>query len=191
MQDNIDPEQEELIIQECFEMLENFHIWDGKAAEYWQNNFKARAVPTALGEVISGRTYYDAETACTIILIRSARLILLLTMLLYYKMIQHVDSGEHRSLDNTVPWAEYIPVLEQDVHKTIDDIISSVPYALGDVDPSGVPASMPYDGAAAIIIAHSIRLVSNCAYATSDQLEKAKSILIRIKSAIGIRSAVR
>jgi hypothetical protein len=49
---------------------------------------------------------------------------------------------------------------------------------------------MPYDGAAAMIIVHSIRLVSHCAYATPAQLERADIILKRMNSAIGIRSAV-
>lgn len=175
------------IIKECFEMLETFHIWDEEAAAYWQSTFEARMVPTALGKVITGKTYYDAETACTIILIRSARLILLMTMLLYHNKMQFVDEGV---LGDRLVWAECILVLEQDVTKSIDDILSCVPYALGDIKPSGVSPGNRHDGAGAIVIVHSIRLVSHCAYATPDQLAKAKSILARINSVIGIKSAV-
>ncbi|KAH8657349.1 hypothetical protein BGZ61DRAFT_371385 [Ilyonectria robusta] len=175
------------IIKECFEMLENFHIWDEEAAAYWQSTFEARTVPTALGNVIPGKLYYDAETACTIILIRSARLILLMTMLLYHHMMQSVDEGV---FGDRLVWAECILVLEQDVTKSIDDILSCVPYALGDIKPSGVSPGNRHDGAGAIVIVHSIRLVSHCAYATPDQLAKAKDILARINSTIGIKSAV-
>ncbi|KAM5369007.1 hypothetical protein ACJZ2D_009210 [Fusarium nematophilum] len=188
--ENEEQEEEQAIIQECFEMLDSFDTWDKEAAAYWQITFEGRAVPTALGEVFSDKTYYDAETACIIILVRSARLILLLTMLLYHSKLRVAHDEEQMTLDCNDLWVECISVLKRDVGKTIDDILSSVPYALGDVDPSGAPASMPHDGAGAIIIVHSIRLVSRCPYATSDQAEKAGNILARINSTIGIRSAV-
>ncbi|KAM5349740.1 hypothetical protein ACJ41O_006245 [Fusarium nematophilum] len=156
--ENEEQEEEQAIIQECFEMLDSFDTWDKEAAAYWQITFEGRAVPTALGEVFSDKTYYDAETACIIILVRSARLILLLTMLLYHSKLRVAHDEEQMTLDCNDLWVECISVLKRDVGKTIDDILSSVPYALGDVDPSGAPASMPHDGAGAIIIVHSIRL---------------------------------
>ncbi|KAH7161771.1 hypothetical protein EDB81DRAFT_715546 [Dactylonectria macrodidyma] len=187
-QSSTEPDEENLLVMECFEMLGDFYTWDEEAASYWQTTFESRGVPTALGEMGSGSTFYDAETACIIILVRSARLILLLTMLLYHGKLQSVDDTEEGGYGAF--WAECVPVLEADVGKTIQDMLYSVPYALGDIGPGGMPATMSHDGAAAIIIVHSIRLVSHCAYATAAQLERAEIILKRMNSAIGIRSAV-
>ncbi|KAH7230699.1 hypothetical protein B0J15DRAFT_506220 [Fusarium solani] len=183
-----DPEDEELLLQECFEMLDQFHVWDQEAPSYWHSTFEGRAAPTVLGEMGSRMTYCDSETACIIILIRSALLILLLTMLAYHNQLQLVQETEDNSHHDL--WAECIPILESDVRRAIDDMLTSVPFALGDVDPTGRPATMLYDGAAAIVIVHSIRLVSHCAYATTAQLQKASEILTRMNSTIGIRSAV-
>ncbi|VUC25657.1 unnamed protein product [Clonostachys rosea] len=187
-QGSTEPDEETLLVMECFEMLGEFHTWDEEAASYWQANFEGRGVPTALGEMGSGNTFYDAETACIIILVRSARLILLLTVVLYHSKLQSAGNAAYGS--NAAFWAECIPVLEVDLGKTIQDMLCSVPYALGDIGPGGMPTTMAYDGAAAMIIVHSIRLISHCAYATPAQLERADIILKRMNSAIGIRSAV-
>ncbi|RSM05108.1 hypothetical protein CDV31_009742 [Fusarium ambrosium] len=181
------PEDEQLLLQECFEMLDQFHVWDQEAPSYWHSTFEGRAAPTVLGEMGSRMTYCDSETACIIILIRSALLILLLTMLAYHSQLQLVQTEDNSHIDL---WAECIPILESDVRRAIDDMLTSVPFALGDVDPTGRPTTMLYDGAAAIVIVHSIRLVSHCAYATAAQLQKASEILTRMNSTIGIRSAV-
>lgn len=189
-EDDSAQEEGESIIQACFQTLDDFETWDAEAAEYWQTTFEGRAVPTTLGEVAFGSTHYDAETACTIILIRSARLILLLSMLLYHGKMQLAADDEFGILGDRAVWAECIPVLEQDVSKTIDDILSMVPYALGDINANGLPSSMDHDGAGAIIIVHSIRLVTYCAYTTVEQFDKSMSILRRINATIGIRSAI-
>lgn len=189
---NDDTERQETIsiIERCFEALDDFHTWDSEAAPYWQSMFEGRGVPTALGQVASRTTYYDVETACTIILIRSGRLILLMSMIAYHYRTQFLDDCEQDVLDDCAVLAECMPVLQQDVSKAIDDILGCVPCALGDVGPSGLPASVPHDGAAAIVILHSIRLVASCAYATTDQLQKAMSVLTWFNTGIGIRSAV-
>jgi len=179
----LDPAEQTSLIQTCSETLDDFHLWDVEAAEYWQSMFKGRGTPTALGEVAAGTTHYDAETACTIILIRSARLILLMTMIAHHYRHQQHDN-------NVSPLAEYIPFLEMDVGLAVDDILASVPYALGDVGPGGLPGSVHHDGAAAIVIVHSIRLVASCAYLTPEQRQKAMGILTRLNAGIGIRSAV-
>lgn len=145
--------------------------------------FKGRGTPTALGEVASGRTHYDVETACTIILIRSARLILLMSMIAYHYLL---EQGDHTG----IALAEYIPFLEMDVAAVIDDILAGVPFALGDVSPCGRPGPVAHDGAAAIVIVHSIRLVASCAYLTPDQGRKAMDVLARLNAGIGIRAAV-
>lgn len=182
-----DPEEEQLLVQECFEMLDKFYTWDQEAASYWQTTFEGRGVPTGLGQMGSTGTHYDAETACIIILVRSARLILLLTMLLYHSLQSAYDGpGDSYS----ALWAECAPVLESDVSKTIEDMLASVPYAFGDINAGGMPATMFHDGATAIIIVHSIRLISHCAYASPAQIERADIILKRMNAAIGIRSAV-
>jgi hypothetical protein len=180
-QKSLDPQEEPIIIQNCLETLDDFHRWDAEAAMYWQNTFEGRTTPTALGEVASGTTHYDAETACTIILVRSERLILLMSMIAYHFQRQHcgVDTG----------LGECIPLLELHVSMAIDDILASVPYALGDIGPGGVPASPAHDGAGAIVIVQSIRLVASCAYASPDQLARAIGILGRLNAEVGIRAA--
>ena len=179
----LDAEEQTSIIQRCSETLDDFHLWDVEAATYWQSMFKGRGTPTALGEVASGATHYDPETACTIILIRSARLILLMSMIAYHYL--------HEQQDGTgTVLAEYILFLEVDVAAVIDDILASVPYALGDVGRGGLPGTVPHDGAAAIVIVHSIRLVSSCAYLTPEQDRKATDILARLNAGVGIRAAV-
>ncbi|MBE3047390.1 hypothetical protein IMZ48_33730 [Candidatus Bathyarchaeota archaeon] len=134
--------------------------------------FHGRGSPTALGQIASSMTYYDVETACTIILIRSARLILVMSMIAHIEM------------------AEWAPFLEQEATMTIDDILACVPYALGDVDPSGMPSSVSHDGAAAVMIHQPIRLAASCALATPEQVQRAAAILERLRSAVGIRAAV-
>lgn len=177
-------------IRKCFETLEDFRVWDIEAAAYWEQTVDGRVVPTTLGQVASDTTWYDAETACILILIRSARLILLVSMLLYYGKTQGPTADRRCSTqEDGAAWAACVPILEDDVRKTLDDMISSVPYALGDIGADGQRASMPHDGAGAIVIVHSVRLVASCAYVTSDQFEKAQSILSRINATIGIRSA--
>lgn len=191
--------EETSTIRGCFETLDDFCIWDAEAATYWESTFDGRGVPTALGQVALGTVaHYDVETACTIILIRSARLILLMSMIAYHhgkamypstNTESCVYPGEGRI---AAALGQCLPTLEQDVGMAIDDILLSVPYALGDVDPCGVPCggSVPHDGAAAIVIVHSIRLVASCAYATQAQTQKAMEILARLNSGIGIRAAV-
>lgn len=159
------------VMQGCFETLDEFQTWDAEAASYWESMFHGRGAPTALGQIAS-TTHYDVETACTIILIRSARLILLMSI------IAHIDM------------AEWTSVLEQEVTMTINDILACVPYALGDINASGLPASVSHDGAAAIMIHQPIRLVASCAYATADQQQKAMDILARMNAGVGIRAAV-
>lgn len=187
-EDTNELEEEQLLVQECFEMLDKFYIWDQEAAGYWQSTFEGRGVPTGLGEMSSGNTHYDPETACIIVLVRSARLILLLTMLLYHSQLPSTDDIHGESYNAL--WAQCVPALQSDVSKTIEDMLASVPYALGDIDVGGKPATMTHDGAAAITIVHSIRLISHCAYATPAQIERAELILKRMNAAIGIRSAV-
>ena len=167
-----DPQGEDpaSVVQGCFETLDDFQTWDAEAASYWESMFHGRGAPTTLGQVAS-RPHYDVETACTIILIRSARLILVVSML------AHIDLGE---------WAS---VLEHEVDMTIDDILACVPHALGDRDLSGTE-SIAYDGAAAVMIHQPIRLVASCALATPEQLRRATRILARLNAGIGIRAAV-
>lgn len=178
-------------LQACFEKLEEFDEWDREAASYWHCAFETRAAPTGLGQMSANMSFYDAETACIIVLLRSARLTLLVSMLQYHDRIMPADIGGPTTLlgDRTA-WAACVAVLTQDVVKTIDDILAAVPYAFGDVDPSGFPTVMPHDGAAAIVILHSIRLLTYCTYATPEQVFAARSILTRMKDHMGIRSAV-
>jgi hypothetical protein len=196
--------EEASLIQGCFETLDDFYTWDAEAATYWASTFDGRGVPTALGQVASGTiARYDVETACTIILIRSARLILLMSMIAYHHgkavfptptsptcISSPYGYGDAGSLATAV--GECLPMLEQDVIMTVDDILASVPYALGDVDSCGMPCggSVPHDGAAAIVIVHSIRLVASCAYASPSQTQRAVEVLARLNGGIGIRAAV-
>lgn len=185
---SVDSEEEQVLLLECFDMIDKFYVWDQEAASYWQSIFEGRGVPTGLGQMSSSTTHYDSETACIVILIRSARLILLLTMLLYHCHLQDTNSLQLDSYASH--WSECVPVLESDVSKIIEDMLAAVPYALGDIGVNGAPATIPYDGACAIIIVQSIRLITGCSYASPAQLQRADIILRRMNSAIGIRSAV-
>lgn len=178
-------------LQACFEKLEEFDEWDREAASYWHCAFETRVAPTGLGQMSANMSFYDAETACIIILLRSARLTLLVSMLQYHDIIMLSDIGGLTTLlgDRTA-WAECVALLTQDVVKTIDDILAAVPYAFGDFDQSGTPTVMPHDGAAAIVILHSIRLLTYCTYATPQQIYAARLILTRMNGHMGIRSAV-
>lgn len=182
---HLDTKEHVSIIQSCSETLDDFHLWDVEAATYWQSMFKGRGIPTALGEVASGTTHYDVETACTIILIRSARLILLMSMIAHHYLQEQQHDGVIQA-----GLAEYMPYLEMDVTTVIDDMLACVPYALGDVGRGGLPGTASHDGAAAIVIVHSIRLVSSCAYLTPEQSRKATEVLERLNAGIGIRAAV-
>ncbi|KAL2170713.1 hypothetical protein VTG60DRAFT_4460 [Thermothelomyces hinnuleus] len=195
-----DPAEQAAVLHGCFETLDAFHRWDEEAAEYWKTTFEGRAVPTSLGEVASSSSsssssssaaagggaapqHYDVETACTIILTRSERLILLVSMIAYHYYQERDGRGAETGL------AECVPVLGQHVGMAIDDILASVPYALGDVGPGGVPSSLAHDGAAAIVIVQSIRLVASCAFASPAQLRRANDVLARLNAGIGIRAA--
>ncbi|KAH6842196.1 hypothetical protein B0I37DRAFT_345154 [Chaetomium sp. MPI-CAGE-AT-0009] len=179
----LDADEQQSLIQACADTLDDFHQWDVEAADYWQSMFKGRGTPTALGQVASVATHYDVETACTIILIRSARLILLMSMITH-----HYEQEQLGGIGTTLD--EYLPFLERDVAFVIDDILATVPYALGDIGPGGDPAPAPHDGAAAIVIVQSIRLVASCAYVTPEQSKKSMEILARFNGGIGIRAAV-
>jgi hypothetical protein len=179
----MDDEGHESVVQECVQTLEEFDEWDLEAASYWQDTFQGRTLPTRLGEVGTSMTYCDPHTACTIILIRAARLILVLSLLIYHDLAP-VPAGIPEA------WAQWIPILHHDLHSTIDDILACVPFSLGDIDQNGKPTTMSYDGAGAIIITQPLRLVTLCVYAKPEQQQTARNILGRLNAAIGIRAAV-
>ncbi|KAI8623354.1 hypothetical protein F5Y19DRAFT_458919 [Xylariaceae sp. FL1651] len=185
------PETDASILKSCFEALEEFDRWDSSAELYWKQSFEGRSVPAALGEVAIRGNYYDPRTACTIILVRSARLVLLLSILEYHDTTQVLsgDADAGASGDKAA-WAKCIPVLEQSFRSTIDDMLWCVPFAMGDRDPNGCSASMPQDGAAALIIIQPLRLVTYCIYATPEQRKSSQDALNRINAVIGVRSAV-
>ena len=190
---NIDPvfETTRQTLQLCFQKLDEFDAWDREAASFWQMTFVGRPTPGALGQAATNTTIYDAETACIVVLIRSARLTLLVTMLQYCdEILQSVNVGLHLLLGDRTAWEECRDILERDIITTIDDILASVPYALGDVSSSGGPGTMPYDGAGAIVILHAIRLLTCYSYAAPDQMQLVKGILTRMNAQMGIRAAV-
>jgi hypothetical protein len=178
------------LLQACFGALEEFDSWDIEAESYWRNTFDGRSTPAALGELSTRATYYDPKTACIIILVRSARLILLLSILEYHDTIRFsCGEAEPWRVGDEAAWAECIPVLERSIRLTIDDMLCCVPFALGDLSPDGQSASMPHDGAGALVIIQPMRLVTFCAYATPEQRKYGQDILSRMKLAIGLRSA--
>jgi hypothetical protein len=184
-------ETDETILRACFEALEEFDGWDLEAETYWKHTFEGRSIPAALGKLATGATYYDPKTACTIILVRSARLILLLSILEYYDMIRVSNSETDAwNIGDKAAWANCVPILQQTIRLTIDDMLWCVPFAMGDVDLDGRPVSMSYDGAAALMIIQPVRLVTYCAYATPEQRKRSQDILDRMKSAIGVKSAI-
>ncbi|KAF9777841.1 hypothetical protein IL306_004304 [Fusarium sp. DS 682] len=125
------------LLQDCFQTLYESDLWDEEAAVYWRNTFEGRVAPIALGRIATGSHYYDSETACTIILIRSLRLILLISMLGYLERTQQDLRGWHYPVG--AGWTDCLPALEHDVCATIDDMLLCVPYALAKVDASGQP----------------------------------------------------
>ncbi|KAJ3569945.1 hypothetical protein NPX13_g5903 [Xylaria arbuscula] len=178
-------------LRACFEALEEFDSWDIDAEPYWKNIFAGRDMSAALGGLATAGAYYDPKTACIIILVRSARLILLLSILEYYDVIR-TSCGESDTwrLGDRAAWADCIPILETNIRLTIDDMLYCVPFAMGDRGPDGSPVSGPQDGAAALVVFQPIRLVTYCAYATVEQRRAGQEILNRMKSAIGIRAAM-
>ncbi|TGJ79739.1 hypothetical protein E0Z10_g9025 [Xylaria hypoxylon] len=179
-------ETDQATLHACFEALEEFDSWDTDAAPYWTDTLEVRNIPAALGELAAGTSYYDPKTACIMILIRSARLVLLLSILEYYDVIQiSCSKSETWRVGDQAAWTHCIPILEQNIRLTINDMLYCVPFAMGDLDPGGSP-----DGAAALVVFQPIRLVSYCAYATPEQRQSSQDILNRMKSTIGIRSAV-
>lgn len=177
------------ILLECFEALDEFDRWDVEAEAYWKDTFESRGAPPGLGAVATKGTFYDPETACTIILVRTARLVLLLSILEYCQRATD-PSGTKGVYDTSVAWDELVSFLEQNTRSTIDDMVSLVPFALGDVDSDGQAVSMPYDGAPALIILQPMRLVTYCPYATDQQRARCRHILDRLNLSIGVRSAV-
>ncbi|KAF5530611.1 c6 transcription, partial [Fusarium napiforme] len=155
--------------------LYKFDDWDEEAPVYWRNTFEGRTVPIALGKVTTGSHCYDPETACTIILIRLSRLILLISVLEYLEARVQQDTRCECAVDGG--WADYLPALEHDVHVTIDDMLSCVPYALDEVDTSGQPVPTPNDGAGALIILQPLKIIISCQRATSQQSLVCKSFL--------------
>ncbi|PNP79730.1 hypothetical protein FNYG_06823 [Fusarium nygamai] len=176
------------LLEECFQTLYKFDDWDEEAPVYWRNTFEGRTVPIALGKVATGSHYYDPETACTIILIRLSRLILLISALEYLEA--RVQQGARGECAVGRGWTDCLHALEHDVHITIDDMLSCVPYALAEVDPSGQPVPTPNDGAGALIILQPLKIITSCQRATSKQLLVCESFLARMNRAIGIKSAI-
>ncbi|KAI0863418.1 hypothetical protein F4860DRAFT_511810 [Xylaria cubensis] len=184
-------EADQSILQKCFEALAEFVDWDGEAEQYWKSTFEGRSMPAALGQLAAGSACYDAKTACIIILVRTARMILLLSILEYHDSVRisYRETGTWRVGDQAA-WANWIPVLKQEIRLAIDDMLYCVPFAMGDLGPDGSPVSVPQDGAAALVVFQPVRLVTYCAYATSEQRERCRDLLSRMKSTIGVRSAV-
>ncbi|KAI0458201.1 hypothetical protein F5B21DRAFT_461784 [Xylaria acuta] len=186
---SVEPDQS--VLQECFAALEEFDSWDIEAGPYWRNTFDGRSIPAALGQLAAGPAYYDPKTACIIILVRSARLILLLSILEYYDSIRiSCREAETWRVGDQAAWANCIPILKQNIRLAIDDMLDSVPFAMGDLGPDGSPVSVPQDGAAALVVFQPVKLVTYCAYATPEQRKRSRDILSRMKSAIGVRSAI-
>ncbi|KAF4958828.1 hypothetical protein FGADI_2172 [Fusarium gaditjirri] len=176
------------LLENCSLTLCEFDLWDEDAAVYWKNTFEGRTAPIALGKVAIGSHYYDPETACTIILIRFSRLVLLMSMLGYYQRMQQDPRGRHHLV--SAGWADWLPALEHDARVTIDDMLSCVPYALAEVDPSGQPVHTPNDGAGALIILQPLKTIISCQHATSQQLLVCSTFLARMNIVIGIKSAI-
>ncbi|KAI1421793.1 hypothetical protein F5Y12DRAFT_668716 [Xylaria sp. FL1777] len=184
-------ETDQSTLRACFEALEEFDRWDAEAEPYWKNTFAGRNMPATLGEIATGTTYYDPKTACIIILVRAARMILLLSILEYYDVIRvSCREADTWRVGDQAAWANCIPILEKNIRLAIDDMLYCVPFAMGDLGPDGSPVSIPQDGAAALVVFQPIRLVTYCAYATAEQRRCGQDILNRMKSAIGIRAAM-
>ncbi|KAI1171319.1 hypothetical protein F4777DRAFT_566027 [Nemania sp. FL0916] len=180
------------ILRAAFEALQEFDNWDNEVVPYWKNTFGDRGVPAPLGEFQTAANYHDPKTAVIIILIRTARLILLSSILEYYGAMQaSYEKNKAWRVGDPEGWANCIPFLEKTIRLAVDDMIHCVSFALGDLNPNdGSSNSIRHDGAVALVVFQSVRLVTYCAYATPEQRESGKDLLQRMKTAIGVRSAI-
>ncbi|GAP87192.1 putative transcriptional regulatory protein [Rosellinia necatrix] len=184
-------EADQSTLSACFQALEEFDTWDIEAESYWRDTFNGRSIPAALGDPARGVAYYDPKTACIIILVRSARMILLLSILEYYDAIRVSCSGEDGwRVGNQAAWVSCIPILEENLRLAIDDMLYCVPFAMGDRGPDGGPVTGSQDGAAALVVFQPVKLVTFCVYATPEQRKCSQDILDRMNTTIGVRSAM-
>ncbi|KAI9162838.1 Cytochrome P450 monooxygenase ALT8 [Paramyrothecium foliicola] len=166
----------ELIFQEWLEALQELDSWHAEAPKYWERNFQDRTAPPALGQVATEGRYYDPETACTTILLRSARLVLLSSMFNYFGQVHTIGGVD-----------EFLGALSDDIRLTIDDMLGCVPYAMNDAKDGKQLESLPHDGAAALVILHSVREMSRSGFATPTQMRTAQNVLGRIYETIGLQ----
>jgi hypothetical protein len=178
----------EALIKDCFETLDAFHQWDADAASCWRETFGSPSAPVPVGEAAGGGHHFDTKTSGTIILLRSCRLILLMCLSEYLGTVTAQVQAEHQ--DTSEAWATCIAHLQHDINLTMNDILHCVPYALGDLDVEGNPSTVLYDGAGALTILQSLRLVCYNPNSTPDQVAKAQAALERFSSSMGVRSAV-
>lgn len=170
------------LIGHCCDLLDEFDRWDQDAKEYWQMMFENRTQPTILGEAQGSQSHYDTETACTIILLRSSRLILLLSLADHFHWIFDYDVADGL-------WNGCLAQLEHDMESTISDMLRCVPYALGDLDAEGRAISTASDGSGALVIFRSIWMVATYGHSTPAQALESQRILKRMSESMGIRSA--
>ncbi|KAF4119940.1 hypothetical protein GMORB2_3628 [Geosmithia morbida] len=178
---------EAAILQECFDALEKFHRWDSEAGDYWKSTFGDRTEPSTLNDPAAATRHFDLETACTMILVRSGKLMLLDSLLHYHQNKQQLDPHA----DTTPLFGEnMLSLIEQGVWNTIDDMLSCVPYALGDLDPNGRRRVLDHDGAGALVIFQPLRLITFCLYSKPEQVAACEEVLKRLNTSMGLRSAI-
>jgi hypothetical protein len=176
------------LIKDCFETLDAFHQWDSDAASCWKETFGSPSAPVPVGEVAAGGHHFDTKTSGTIILLRSSRLILLMCLAEYLGTVTAQVQAEHQYADEA--WAACIAHVQHDINLTMNDILHCVPYALGDLDVEGKPSAVTYDGAGALVILQSLRLIRYNPHATPEQVARAQAALERFNSSMGVRSAI-
>lgn len=162
---------------------------------------------------------YDSTTACTVILLKSSRLILLLSLLAFFKRLRDWvaayprllgDPAENPMLaafsDPSASMADAEKLLD-DVRESVAEIERCVPFAVGheDDDLDGI-ASFQEGGAgrgaglrlatnqvevaaAGLIIMSPLILVVMCPYSTPQQKKMCVDVLRRLDKNMGIRAA--
>lgn len=176
------------LIQLCSQTILQFDQWDRDAAFYWQSELGENAASLRLGEITIKSLNYDSDIACTVILFRASRISLCSSLIDFCYKLQALGEVSHNTFGRGVV-VSVIANAERDIRLAITDIISCVPYVISDFDENGCPKKKNNDGAGGLLILPAIKFVENCLYSSPDQVRIAHSILERINTCIGIRSA--
>ncbi|KAH8646332.1 hypothetical protein BX600DRAFT_519154 [Xylariales sp. PMI_506] len=85
----------------CLELLTEFDKWDQDAIPYWEAKFPHRTPPSAMGRIAKEIKYYDVGTACSVLLVRSSRMVMCLSILRYIDAMQAASAAASPAFTST------------------------------------------------------------------------------------------